>query len=122
MLFAETVAGVNTLNPTPSPFGPPAVGFLYQFPIIKEIWKTFSENIFEVFNSSSPLTDSPGVAPAQANPSTIVENDAASVTSGTSPGDFHQEYFEFSTAQAAADLMKLAEVLMCIVGKTIDIQ
>lgn len=44
---------------------------------------------------------------------------ASAATSAATGTAYQQDYFEFSTAQAAADLIKLAEVLMCIVGKQI---
>ncbi|CAL8072867.1 unnamed protein product [Orchesella dallaii] len=101
----ETVSVINTTPPTSQA----SVGLISSFPVVNEVWQVISDALYHVFSTDSPVAaaNAGTVGPSPVTTATIVEEvQTESDLAGS---------LEASTVQAAADLMKILEFLVCLV-------
>lgn len=124
MLFVETAssatsATIPSLQAAAEPADP--LEMVPKFPVIQEIWQVLLDAVYEVFKAGSQTADATtSSATSSVSTSTIVE-DVSSITSSVTASHVDPVVVEFSTAKAAADLIKFAEVLLCIVCKIVHL-
>ncbi|ODN05482.1 Protein TRC8 [Orchesella cincta] len=102
----ETVS----VESTPPVTSQATLGLISSFPVVNEVWQVISDALYHVFSPDSPVATAAtasSVGPSPVTTTTIVEEvQADSDLVGS---------FEASTAQAAADLMKILEFLVCLI-------